>query len=44
MCDIFALASNGPNFLKMIDQIWSIIDSLRKAITWKITGEKLIID
>ncbi len=33
------MKSCGPDFLKMIDRIWSVIDSVRKSIESKIAGK-----
>ncbi len=33
--------TTGPDFLKMIDRIWSIIDSWRKLIELKIARKKI---
>ncbi len=35
---------SGPNFLKVINRIWSIINSVRKLIESQIAGEKSMID
>ncbi len=41
MVSLMQNENSGPDFLKMIDQIWSIIDSRKKSIELKIVGKKI---